>query len=58
MEWTSLEESGWFQRENYFKLPVLCCGIVGFVQRRIFGTAGEGRGGEGCSFPAVQKIHR
>ena len=30
MEGTSLEESGWFQRERSFKLPVLCRGMVGF----------------------------
>ena len=27
---TSLEESGWCQRERWFNLPVLCSGMVGF----------------------------
>ena len=30
IERTSLEESGWRQRERWFKLPVLCSGMVGF----------------------------
>ena len=97
---TSLEESGWCQRERWFNLPVLCSGMVGFGQQRILGpagkehpsplfprrqsarywslsswrswinnrichqyfytspTAGEGRGGGGCSFPAGPIILR
>ena len=43
IERTSLEESGWRQRERWFKLPVLCSGMVGFGfgQQRIFGAAGK-----------------
>ena len=31
IERTSLEESGWCQRERWFKLPVLCSGMVGVL---------------------------
>ena len=56
MEGTSLEESGWFQRERSFKLPVLCRGMVGFGQRRIFGTAGKEHPSPPLPSPAVGEV--
>ena len=56
MEGTSLEESGWFQWERSFKLPVLCRGMVGFGQRRIFGTAGKGHPSPPLPSPAVGEV--
>ena len=56
MEGTSLEESGWFQRERSFKLPVLCRGMVGFGQRRIFGTVGKEHPSPPLPSPAVGEV--
>ena len=56
MEGTSLEESGWFQRERSFKLPVLCRGMVSFGQRRIFGTAEKEHPSPPLPSPAVGEV--